>query len=537
MNENYKYELSEIHPRKPPERYGYQNLPRVQLMVPEPSIIANNHLHTIENNSDNGPSKPSRKPLRDLSRMGLPNTEMRQPNYQHSLNNSKTEPVNYYASTSVPSHPISSNAFDKKKIIDHDLSVSMYSKIIQNEREQGVPYAHKSFNTVEKENENMSLNNFENSKPAESHAEVTVPVDVLAVLNKQSEEISTLRRQLQDLTNQLIASATNSLKKQDEIPQLNSGRQRLPSKLQGSIPSEVSGENILKSDASTQTSPPPSPKRAQEVLRNSSECQHIRKSNSLSFFQVEDTKNDHNRESIQPDELKHDAPITVNDLEIAPPRLTSFNSNEIYIKDNSLEERQRIHNISIERNANFNPIDMSNEVKCVDLCPPEDIRKNINDFKNIPQEIRIRDRPLSRNEQVQVLEPTILQRTRQLGISFLTPEDFNKKSEASPKNNHDDYSCMFLPKAAQFCSPSISQFTSKESMIQNSTALKNLNDEQLTLLAKTRMPDKENYRYSSNQKFTHDDIMKPSELTQYGISEKNLSESTIQYLEKNRLKK
>ena len=51
------------------------------------------------------------------------------------------------------------------------------------------------------------------------------------------------------------------------------------------------------------------------------------------------------------------------------------------------------------------------------------------------------------------------------------------------------------------------------------------------------MPDKENYRYSSNQKFTHDDIMKPSELTQYGISEKNLSESTIQYLEKNRLKK
>ena len=74
-------------------------------------------------------------------------------------------------------------------------------------------------------------------------------------------------------------------------------------------------------------------------------------------------------------------------------------------------------------------------------------------------------------------------------------------------------------------------------MIQNSTALKNLNDEQLTLLAKTRMPDKENYRYSSNPKFNHDDIMKPSELTQYGISEKNLSQSTIQYLEKNRLKK
>ena len=537
MNENHKYELSEMHPRKPPERYGYQNFPRVQLMVPEPSIITDNNLHTIENHSDIGLSKPSRKPLRDLSRMGQPNIEMQQPNYRNSLNHSKTEPVNYYASTTVPSHPISPNAFNKKKTTDHDLSVSMYSKLIQNDREQGAPFVHKPSNTVEKENENVSLNNIENSKVAESHAEVTVPVEVLAVLNKQSEEISSLRRQLQDLTNQLLVSTTKSLNKQDEIPQLNSVPQRLPSKLQSSVPSEISGENTLKNDASTQTSAPPSPKRSQELLRNSTERQHIRNSNSLSFFQVEDSKNDHNRESFRPNELKYDAPITVNDLEIAPPRLTSFNANEVYLKDNSAEERQRIHNISIERNANFNHIDTPNEVKCVDLCPPEDIRKNINDFKNVPQEIHVRNRPLSRNEQAQVLEPTILQRTRQLGISFLTPEDFNQKSEASPKNNQDDYSCMFLPKAAQFCSPSYSQFTSKESMIQNSTALKNLNDEQLTLLAKTRMPDKENYRYSSNPKLTHDDIMKPSELTQYGISEKNLSESTIQYLEKNRLKK
>ena len=74
-------------------------------------------------------------------------------------------------------------------------------------------------------------------------------------------------------------------------------------------------------------------------------------------------------------------------------------------------------------------------------------------------------------------------------------------------------------------------------MIQNSNALKHLSDEQLTLLARHRTPDREKYNNASRQNFATNDIMKQSELTQYGISEKNLSKSTIQYLERNKLKK
>ena len=97
-----------------------------------------------------------------------------------------------------------------------------------------------------------------------------------------------------------------------------------------------------------------------------------------------------------------------------------------------------------------------------------DIRKNINDFQNVPHDVYFDNRPSVGNNQIQVNEPTVLQRMRQLDISFLTAEDFNNKGPKSPKSKViDDCSRMFWPKAAQFSEPSYSQCTSKESMIQN----------------------------------------------------------------------
>ena len=51
MNENHQYELSEMHPRKPPERLNYHNYARIQPMIPEPSMLANYEPHTPKENA------------------------------------------------------------------------------------------------------------------------------------------------------------------------------------------------------------------------------------------------------------------------------------------------------------------------------------------------------------------------------------------------------------------------------------------------------------------------------------------------------
>ena len=522
MNGNHKYELSEMHPRKPPERFSYQNYARIQPMVPEPSLIANYEPYIPKENDNSNDLKLARQPFQELSGIEGRNIEIPLQNdlsnFQYNSNMKKIEKArNYHDSASKLTHRKLPEAFDKKKTIDHDLSVSMYSKIVGKENSQNIPLIPQSRNIPEKENQQLASNNAEH-KVTYNHAEVTIPTEFLDALRSQSQEISRLNKTVEDLTNKLLASNSNPVnQKEDNVHMTNEPK-------------------ILMSDASTQTSAPPSPKIIGEGSLNYM-AQQLN-SSSACLFPVEVTQKDNNCETNHnfPDELRNAVPIIVNDMETAPPRLTSFDSNEVYKNVDMYNDNVRAKKVSNPINQNYDIIDVSKEVKCVDLCPPVDIRKNINDFNNIPQDTH--SRPSAPNDPIQINDPTVLQRMRQLDISFLTADDFNRKEPKSPKHpNTDDYSRMWWPKAVPFSAPSYSQFTSKESMIQNSTALKHLTDEQLTKLAKHRIPDRENCNYTPKTNLGHNEFMRPSELTEYGISERNLSQSTIQYLEKNRLTK
>ena len=178
----------------------------------------------------------------------------------------------------------------------------------------------------------------------------------------------------------------------------------------------------------------------------------------------------------------------------------------------------------------------SNEVKCVDLCPPEDIRKSINDNKRAQAEQLTPPRNLKPFHHPKVTEPTVIRTMRKLDISFLKEEDFQQPNTKSGKTNEmDDYSMMWYPKAAEPSVASYQQCTSAESLLLNSTALKTLDDEHLTHVAKCTHQESENRLklQRSNKNFYREN--KPSELTVYGIPENNLSNSTIQYLKKNEL--
>ena len=507
MDENHRYELSEMQPRKPPDIFSYQNVPRVQLMVPEPSMMVNYEPYTINQSSISNNLKPARKPFRELRGTGQPNNENQQHNHPSisqypTINKPEAHLQEYYYSNSIPPTQQLPSTFDKKKIIDHDLSVSMYSKLTHNDIRQEMRNKH-DINSFEKENvSNSTLA----TNMKENNAAVTIPEEVLDILKKQSEEISSLRGQLQDLTNQLISSNSKTSTQNISVSHSIIEPHIIPDQRQN-ISHDEPKDKVLMRDASTQT------------------------------VQPQDLGNNYCYESYHsfPDRNLDAVPIIVNDLEIAPPRLTSFESNHTKQRED-IDQRPTEKRFSVETGPDI--IDMSKDIKCVDLCPPEDIRKNINDFQNVPHDVHFDNRPSVGNNQIQVNEPTVLQRMRQLDISFLTAEDFNNKGPKSPKSKViDDCSRMFWPKAAQFSEPSYSQCTSKESMIQNSNALKHLSDEQLTLLARHRTPEREKYNNTARQKFGPGDIMKQSELTQYGISEKNLSKSTIQYLERNKLKK
>merc|ERR1719367_516930 len=127
------------------------------------------------------------------------------------MNKPKTQVQDYYDSNSIPLTQNLSSAFDKKKIVDHDLSVSMYSKLSHNDIRQEIKNVH-DINISEKENVSNST---VATNMKESNAAVTIPEEVLDVLKKQSEETSSLRGQLQELTNQLISS--NSKTKYENI--------------------------------------------------------------------------------------------------------------------------------------------------------------------------------------------------------------------------------------------------------------------------------------------------------------------------------
>ena len=535
MDENHRYELSEMQPRKPPDIFSYQNVPRVQLMVPEPSMMVNYEPYTINQSSISNNLKPARKPFRELRGTGQPNNENQHnhpsiPQYP-TINKPEAHLQEYYYSNSIPPTQQLPSTFDKKKIIDHDLSVSMYSKLTHNDIRQEMRNKH-DINSFEKENvSNSTLA----TNMKENNAAVTIPEEVLDILKKQSEEISSLRGQLQDLTNQLISSNSKTSTQNISVSHSIIEPHIIPDQRQN-ISHDEPKDKVLMRDASTQTSATASSEIFSEKFRQSEDTEKTKNGIPL-FVQPQDLRNNYCHESYHsfPDRNLDAVPIIVNDLEIAPPRLTSFESNHTKQRED-IDQRPTEKRFSVETGPDI--IDMSKDIKCVDLCPPEDIRKNINDFQNVPHDVHFDNRPSVGNNQIQVNEPTVLQRMRQLDISFLTAEDFNNKGPKSPKSKViDDCSRMFWPKAAQFSEPSYSQCTSKESMIQNSNALKHLSDEQLTLLARHRTPDREKYNNGSRQNFRNNDITKQSELTQYGISEKNLSKSTIQYLERNKLKK
>ena len=69
----------------------------------------------------------------------------------------------------------------------------------------------------------------------------------------------------------------------------------------------------------------------------------------------------------------------------------------------------------------------------------------------------------------------------------------------------------------------------------NSAALKYLNDEHLTQVAKNSPQPNKHFLAAITPNVLTEQMIRPAELTAYGIPENELSKSTIQYLETNHL--
>jgi hypothetical protein len=125
------------------------------------------------------------------------------------------------------------------------------------------------------------------------------------------------------------------------------------------------------------------------------------------------------------------------------------------------------------------PSVQSKEVKCLDLYPTEDIRRGIHDYKKQKEaeQMKFCGQIMMTSNDVKVNEPTVLGRAREMGISFLKPEDFQKDCLNSRVSEEvKDYALMWYPKAAEPSLLSKPQRTSNESLLLNSAALKYLSD-------------------------------------------------------------
>ena len=114
----------------------------------------------------------------------------------------------------------------------------------------------------------------------------------------------------------------------------------------------------------------------------------------------------------------------------------------------------------------------SDKIVCQDLCPPENIDAIIQEFKESRKTPDKVPENLERKG-----EPSIFGRLRDMGVSFIRPSDIRVGSRVGEVST-------WHPTAAEPSFISTTESTSDYSLMLNSAALKHLDDEQLTHVAK-----------------------------------------------------
>ena len=566
MASPHDLEISELHPRRPPSTYSSQAIPRIQLMVSEPSMLhqSEQHYSRLDKNT-NSRECASRKPLQDMTAgnsLGntMPYIDMAKPGIAgHPIAYDSKTTVNMERMCEKENQSKSNPQLyrENKDIIkqrngrdDHDLSLSLSSSkfFLHNPSKQEV-----------RENESLTISNsnihkkqlranyLKNMNQASlSAVPEKIPGHIMERLECQNQEISDLRGQVQQLMTILTAGNSNleGLKQSKVTGSINKECNCVKSldKIENLTDSHTEHVAVDKKHASTQTSQCFDETVYKYTPRNDISIP----TNQPDLYIPKEKNGDDRRGSFSSQSFDVGVEATgmiVNDLEQAPPA-AAFQVSDAY-SCSGIDEKVKSKadpTMTLRHSNDFNNCASNKDIKCIDLCPPEDIRNTSDEYhiySSTKQDQRIRQYALSQKSQqnLDINEPTIIGRMKQLDISFLKPEDIQTNHAASTRGTeNNDYSLMWHPKAAE---PSIASFagcTSKESLILNSTALKSLNDEQLTQVAKHTNRANVNTPKSIMIKGPKGlNVNTATEMTLYGLPEKDLTKSTIQYLEKNRL--
>lgn len=546
-------EISELHPRRPPSTYSSQAIPRIQLMVSEPSMLhqSEQHYSRFDKNT-NSRECASRKPLQDMTvgkSLGntMPYIDMANPGITgHSIAYDSKTTVNIER-ICEKENQFKSNAQlyrENKGIIkqrngrdDHDLSLSLSSSkfFLHNPSKQEV-----------QENELLTISNsnFHNKKlrnnclknmnqASLSALPEKIPEHIMERLECQNQEISDLRGQVQLLMTILDSGNSNleGLKQSKVTGSLNKECNcvKLLDKIENLTDSHTEYVAVDKKHASTQTS-----QGFNETVYKNAPKNDISIATYQPDLYISKEKNGDDRSyscsSQSLDVVGVEATgIIVNDLEQAPPAAALRVSDAYSCSGIDEKVKSKADQPTTLRHSNdFNNCASNKDIKCIDLCPPEDIRNTSDEYhiySSTKPDQRIRQYALPQKSQQNLVinEPTIIGRMKQLDISFLKPEDIQTNQAASTRGTENsDYSLMWHPKAAE---PSIASFagcTSKESLILNSTALKSLNDEQLTQVAKHTNRANVNTPKSTMRKGPKGlDVNTAAEMTLYGLPVKD----------------
>ena len=564
MKPAFNLEFSEMQPRRPPIGHDVQGIARIQPM--ESSRRTPSDLGKFDTRQNQIPNDhlTVREPLREIVRHAEPHNSSSQGHIRSELvplvpqPGLNTQYLNFEGQNKLQKQNISITTPEPPKQIrqvcqdnDHDLSLSLASQLFFNTKlpENSSNVDIKATSNSENGTVSKTAPNTCRQQTIANPNESLVSAEVMELLNLQNQEIINakleiihLREQLDQLTKERSGSLRSSgSKPSTNLPPLDTQQSACSSfnkEEKGSALHQTSAfphkKNAnVRSHTSTQISAPSST----AILVKNATCEKSRGNNedkkeSISFVQLEenDPRNEYNL---------RDPPIIVNNLETAPPILTPLEPSGINCPATGNISATVSHNEHCRMSPdlmNLRP-KRNKDIRYIDLCPPEDIRKSINDNKENEIEHNALRQARGPTQDVNVNEPTVLGRVRQMGISFLQPQDLQKSaSDFRGDEQAKDYSLMWYPKAA---APSIltdPQKTSNESLLLNSAALRYLNDEQLTTVAKhTHLRREESSKVPKSNMPITPAMIKPTELSMYGIPENELSKSTIEYLEKNHL--
>ena len=563
MERGHNLELSEVHPRRLPAGFRSQNIEHIKHMIPEPSLFEQGYGEM--ENAKSTESKTIRKPLHPLGETASSQNVMFNKNPtipQNALYSNRNysnmevfQKENGPIGSSLPYQGMQKYDKEKKLNMDHDLSLSMSCKMFSNRDKHNESINSECLKIIENDGREKTACSIaavgSTSKNFDLASELYSQQQVMKFISLQNEEINNLKSQVELLSNKISHSNSGVIEsKQSNEVLCNENLSLINSQL---VSMEIlnpkigcphnSSKPVTTSNASTQTFSPYLPHPVAKITKDHKVLQQIGTRLSPSFVQLEEDiqEKSHNFQ-YQPiiiNDLEAATPIIVNDLETSPVILSHHPSSDIYqpVDMGNMMGRAMHSNTRRKSNSEKELLDPSKEVKCVDLCPPEDIRKSINDNKRAQAGYLLPPRQSKNLHDPKDREPTAMGRMRDLGISFLKAEDFQQTNSKLTKGQEvDDYSMMWHPRAAEPSVASYQQCTSAESLVLNSTALKYLDDEQLTRVAKNTIQARDNSTklHRANINVAREAI-RSSELTVYGIPENKLSNSTIQYLKKNEL--